>query len=106
MRVFFNGETDSENLIPLGKIRAASNWYGRRAAADDEPYRERALEKLINAAEDIDADAIVGVEYSVDQVEACDIPGRAPLQRIFATGIAVKIPAPGKVTTPASAAAE
>jgi hypothetical protein len=104
VRVFFNGETDGEDLIPLGKIRAASNWYGRRAAVDDEPYREKALEKLINAAEDIDADAIVGVEYSIDQVEASDIPGRAPLQRIFATGMAVKIPAPAKATKSVRAA--
>ncbi|MGO9005315.1 MAG: hypothetical protein ACLQIQ_18310 [Beijerinckiaceae bacterium] len=92
MRVFFNGETDGEKLTPIGQIRAASNWYGPRAASDDEAYKEKALDNLINAAEDVDADAIVGVEYSVDRVDAGDTPGSAPLQRIFATAVAVKLP--------------
>lgn len=92
MRVFFNGETDGEKLIPIGQIRAASNWHGPRAASNDEAYKEKALGNLINAAEDVDADAIVGVEYSIDRVDAGDIPGSAPLQRVFATGVAVKFP--------------
>ncbi len=92
MRVFFNGESDGEKLIPIGKIHAASNWYGQRAATNDEAYKERALEKLIDAAEDVEADAIIGVEYAVDRVDAGDTPGSAPLQRIYATGVAVKFP--------------
>jgi uncharacterized protein YbjQ (UPF0145 family) len=88
--VFFNGETDGQQGIPIGKIRAASNWYGVRANASDEAHKERALEKLIHAAEDIEADAIVGVEYDVDHVDAGDTPGSVPLQRIYATGLAVK----------------
>ena len=92
MRVFFNGEFDGENLIPIGKIRAASNWYGSRAASSEEARKEEALGNLINAAEDFEADAIVGVEYAVDHVDAGDTPGCAPLQRIFATGVAVKFP--------------
>lgn len=92
MRVFFNGETEGGQLIPIGKIRAASNWYGSRAVVNDEVHKEKALENLINAAEDVEADAIVGVEYAVDQVDAGDTPGCAPLQRIFATGVAVRIP--------------
>ena len=94
VRVIFDGETDGEKLIPIGQIRAASNWYGPRAASSDQAYKEKALDNLINAAEDIDADAIVGVEYSVDHVDAGDTPGSARLQRIFATGVAVKIPRP------------
>jgi hypothetical protein len=92
VRVFFNGDADGNKIIPLGKIRAASNWYGMRAASNDEPYKEKALDNLINAAEDIEADAIIGVEYAVDHVDAGDTPGSAPLQRIFASGIAVKFP--------------
>jgi hypothetical protein len=92
VRVFFNGESDGEKLIPIVKIKAASSWYGERVAASDAPYKERALENLINAAEDVDADAIIGVEYAVDHVDAGDTPGSAPLQRIFATGVAVKFP--------------
>ena len=92
MRVFFNGETDGEKLIPIGKIRAASNWYGMRAASNDEAHKEKALDNLINAAEDIEADAIIGVEYAVDHVDAGDTPGSAPLKRIFASGVAVKFP--------------
>jgi uncharacterized protein YbjQ (UPF0145 family) len=92
VRVFFSGESDGEDLIPIGKICAASNWYGERAASPDDAYKEPALENLIDAAEDVDADAIVGIEYSVDQVYTCDIPGPASLQRIFATGVAVKFP--------------
>ena len=69
---------------------AASNWYGERAHASDATYKEKALRNLINAAEDVEADAIVGVKYAVDHVDAGDTPGSAPLQRIFATGLAVR----------------
>jgi uncharacterized protein YbjQ (UPF0145 family) len=90
VRVLFDGESDGHTLVPIGKIRAASIWYGERAQASDATYKKKALEKLINAAEDVEADAIVGVEYAVDHVDAGDTPGSAPLQRIFATGLAVK----------------
>jgi uncharacterized protein YbjQ (UPF0145 family) len=90
VRIFFNDESYDRDFIPIGKICAPSNWYGEHGASDDKTYKERALKNLINAAEDIDADAIVSVEYSVDQVDACDIPGRTFLQRIFASGVAVK----------------
>jgi uncharacterized protein YbjQ (UPF0145 family) len=90
VRVFFNDETYDGTFIPIGKISAPSNWYGERSALNDKAYRERALKNLINAAEDIDADAIVSIEYSIDHVDACDIPGGAFLQRVFASGVAVK----------------
>jgi len=90
LRVFFDGESDGEILVPIGKIRAASDWYGERAHASDATYKENALQNLINAAEDVEADAIVGVKYAVDHVDAGDTPGSAPLQRIFATGLAVR----------------
>jgi uncharacterized protein YbjQ (UPF0145 family) len=90
VRVFLDVDPDGGTVVPIGKIRAASNWYGERAHASDATYKEKALEHLINAAEDVEADAIVGVEYAVDHVDAGDTPGSAPLQRIFATGLAVK----------------
>jgi uncharacterized protein YbjQ (UPF0145 family) len=90
VQVFFDDKFDSETMAPIGEIRAASSWYGERAHSSDATYKEKALRSLINAAEDVEADAIVGVEYAVDHVDAGDTPGSAPLQRIFAIGLAVK----------------
>jgi uncharacterized protein YbjQ (UPF0145 family) len=48
------------------------------------------LQDLIRRAEDIDADAIIGVDYVVDAVTRSDETG-VELERICATGIAVRL---------------
>lgn len=77
-------------LYPIGKIRAATGWHavGRTSVSDN--WRERVLQDLIRRAEDVDADAIIGVDYKVEPVESFDDSG-IELERICATGIAVRL---------------
>ncbi len=91
MRISFSDKIDGVKTIPLGKITAASNWHGAYAASDDDFYKAKALHKLMRAAEEYEADAIVGVDYEVDQVDGGDTPGSAPMKRVCASGVAVKI---------------
>ena len=77
-------------LYPLGKIRAASSWHAVGYVPTSDNWRERVLQDLIRRAEDIDADAIIGVDYVVEPVEGRDESG-IELERVCATGIAVKL---------------
>ncbi len=72
----------------IGRIKAASGWRAANAAGA-EADRLAAVQALIRAAEDYDADAIIGLDFEVDGLERADIDG-APLRRIAASGIAVK----------------
>ena len=87
-------------LYPIGKIKAASAWhaaqvdsdYGElhQAGAYQGDWREMALRELIQRAEDVDADAIIGVNYELDRVVPAEQTG-VSLRRVLATGIAVKL---------------
>ena len=77
-------------LYPLGRIRAASSWHAVGYVPPSDNWRERMLQDLIRRAEDIDADAVIGVDYVVEPVEGRD-EGGIELERICATGIAVKL---------------
>ena len=77
-------------LHKLGKIKAATAWHAAGYAPVSNNWRERVLQELIRRAEDIDADAIIGVDYQVEPVEARD-EGGVELERICATGIAVRL---------------
>ncbi len=72
----------------IGRIKASAGW---RAAGASAPEADRlaAVQALIREAQDYDADAIIGLDFEVDGVKCADIGG-APLQRVAATGIAVK----------------
>jgi uncharacterized protein YbjQ (UPF0145 family) len=72
----------------IGRIRASSAWRAVGAAVA-EGDREAAVQALIREAQDYDADAIIALDFEVDGVKCADIGG-APLQRVAATGIAVK----------------
>jgi uncharacterized protein YbjQ (UPF0145 family) len=74
----------------IGRIKAASCW--RAPCARSEADRGAALSALIRTAEDYDADAIIGVDFEVDGMNCSDIDGVC-LERIAATGIAVKFDA-------------
>ncbi len=78
-----NGRIISE----IGRITATSGWRG---GPGDEAQREAALKRLIEAAKEYDADAIIGLDYSVDGARAVDI-GEVPVQRVQVSGIAVKL---------------
>ena len=75
-------------VMEIGRISAASAWHNKTASA--EFYREGALEKLKRLAKEFEADAIVGLDFSVDQVEENDL-APLPLNRISASGVAVKL---------------
>jgi uncharacterized protein YbjQ (UPF0145 family) len=78
---------------PIGRIRAASEW---RAAGASRAQADRlaAIRQLIREAEEYGADAIVGLEFHIDDVKRAQIEG-ASLLRIAVTGIAVKFIAAG-----------
>jgi hypothetical protein len=91
MRTSITDEIDGDPISALiGRIEAASTWH----AADDngwaESRREHALLNLIRRAEDIDADAIVGLEFEVDGDISMAETGVA-LTRIRVKGIAIKL---------------
>jgi hypothetical protein len=71
----------------IGRIKACAVW--RAVGAAGEADHLAALQALIREAQDYDADAIIGLDFEVDGVTCADIGG-APLQRVAATGIAVK----------------
>jgi hypothetical protein len=71
----------------IGRITATSGWRG---GPGDDAQREAALKRLIEAAKEFDADAIIGVDYAVDGVRAVDI-GEIAMQRVQVSGIAVKL---------------
>ena len=77
-------------LYSIGKIQAASAWRAAGQAPVSNNWRERVLQDLIRRAEDIDADAIIELDYKVEPVEARGECG-VKLERVCATGIAVRI---------------
>lgn len=77
-------------LYPLGRIKAASAWHAAGYVPVSDNWRERVLQDLIRRAEDIDADAVIGVDFKVEPVEF-QSDGGVELERVLATGIAVKL---------------
>lgn len=72
----------------IGRIRASAGWRAVNASAS-EAERLEAVQALIREAQEYDADAIIGLNFEIDAIKSADI-GRVPLQRVAATGIAVK----------------
>ena len=72
----------------IGRIKASSGWRAVNAPVA-EADRAAAVRALIREAEEYDADAVIGLVFEVDGVKCADIDG-TPLQRVAATGIAVK----------------
>ena len=77
-------------LYSIGRIKAASACHavGYTPVSDD--WRSRVLADLIRRAEDVDADAIIAVDYKVEPVETRDDCG-VEMERVCATGIAVRL---------------
>jgi hypothetical protein len=72
----------------IGRIKASSSWRAASGFAG-EADRLAAVRALIREAQEYDADAIIGLDFEIDAIKRADLDG-APLQRIAATGIAVK----------------
>ena len=78
---------------PIGRIRAAAEWRAA-SASGARVDRLTAMRELIREAEEYGADAIVGLEFHIDDLERAEIEGAA-LLRIAVSGIAVKFIAAG-----------
>ncbi len=91
MRISHTREVEGGRVLyPIGKIKAASGWHACDARPDSGDWKDVALQRLIAAARDFDADAIIEVDYQVDGVQTFDL-GNIPLERVSATGVAVKL---------------
>jgi uncharacterized protein YbjQ (UPF0145 family) len=90
MRISATDSIDGGRIVyPIGKIRAASAWHAAQLDAHLGDWRERALRELIRRAEDVDADAIIDVDFETDGV--VPVEGFVNLSRVLATGTAVKL---------------
>ena len=74
----------------IARIEATSNWRAEIGGDWVESRRENALRNLIRSAEDLDADAIVALEFEVDG-DVKLVEGGVPLARVRAKGVAVKL---------------
>ncbi|HUO55703.1 MAG TPA: hypothetical protein VMU18_13220 [Rhodoblastus sp.] len=91
MRIGSSKELKNETLTALGKISAASDWRGAEDGLDANVSRLKALHQLMRAAEDYDADALLDVDYTEEVLARAEFPGAAPLKRVCASAIAVKL---------------
>jgi uncharacterized protein YbjQ (UPF0145 family) len=80
----------SRILYAIGTIEAASAWHPENASPLQQDWPEQILRELIRKAEDVDADAIVGVDYQNDAPIRNEETG-VSLKRVVATGTAVKL---------------
>jgi uncharacterized protein YbjQ (UPF0145 family) len=77
-------------LRSIGTVKATSAWHARGRAPLATDWRERMLRELVHRGEDVDADAIIDVDFVIDAVSRQDETGVA-LERMCATGIAVRL---------------
>ena len=91
MRISSTGAIEGGRVLyAIGRIEAASTWHPAHGSPLQENWRELVLRELMRKAEDIDADAIIRVDYQNDGVIRIDETG-VNLKRVVATGIAVKL---------------
>lgn len=88
MRVTAKRQFEETRIVrEIGRIEAASEWRGKTSL---EAQQEAALRKLKALAREFEADAIVGLDFAVDGVQATDL-APLPLSRVNASGFAVKL---------------
>ena len=91
MRISFTGTLEGGRVLyNIGKIEAASAWHPENSEPLQDNWRDLILRELIRTAEDIDADAIIGLDYQNGGAVRIDETG-VKLKRVIATGIAVKV---------------
>ncbi|MFZ3328185.1 MAG: hypothetical protein WA231_20885 [Methylocella sp.] len=91
MRISFTGTLEGGRVLyNIGKIEAASAWHPENSEPLQPKWRQLILRELIRTAEDIEADAIIGVDYQNGGTIRIDETG-VKLKRVVATGIAVKL---------------
>jgi hypothetical protein len=91
VRISFTGTLEGGRVLyNIGKIEAASAWHPENSEPLQDNWREIILRELIRMAEDIDADAIIRVDYQNGGAVRIDETG-VKLKRVIATGMAVKV---------------
>jgi len=80
----------SRVLYTIGEIEAASAWHPENTSPLQNDWQEEILRELVRKAEDVDADAIVGVGYRND-APIRNAEGGINLKRVVASGMAVKL---------------
>ncbi len=78
-------------LYPIGTIKAVSAWHAQGLQPHQSNWQESVMADLIRAAEDLYADAIIEVNYQVDDIACMDDGFGVKRQRISATAVAVKL---------------
>jgi uncharacterized protein YbjQ (UPF0145 family) len=72
----------------IGRVRAVGRWRAEREPGA-EADRQAVLRALVREAEDYGADALIEVNFEVEEVPSADIDG-VPLTRLVAAGAAVR----------------
>jgi hypothetical protein len=76
MRISSTGAIEGGRVLyTIGSIEAASTWHPAHGSPLQENWRELVLRELMRKAEDIDADAIIRVDYQNDDVIRIDETG-------------------------------
>jgi hypothetical protein len=88
VRVTANRQFEEARIVrEIGRIEAASDWRGQTSL---EAQQESALRKLKELAREFEADAIIGLDFEIDDVNTTDL-APLPLHRVNARGVAVKL---------------
>lgn len=88
VRVTANRQFEEARIVrEIGRIEAASDWRGKSTV---EAQQQAALRKLKELAAEFEADAIIGLDFQIDDVNATDL-APLPLSRVHARGVAVKL---------------
>ena len=91
VRISSTGAIEGSRIIyNIGKIEAASAWHPENAVPREQNWREMILRELVRKAEDVDADAIIAVDYRNDHAIRHGETG-VKLKRVVASGMAVKL---------------
>jgi uncharacterized protein YbjQ (UPF0145 family) len=77
-------------LYSIGTIKAVSAWHAHGLQPHQSNWQESVMADLIRTAEDLYADAIIEVNYQIDDIACVDEVG-VKRQRISATAVAVKL---------------
>jgi uncharacterized protein YbjQ (UPF0145 family) len=89
MQVSFSSALeDGRAHYAIGRVRAVGRWRAEREPGA-EADRQAALGALVREAEDYGADALIEVNFDVEEVPSADIDG-VPLTRLVASGAAVR----------------
>jgi uncharacterized protein YbjQ (UPF0145 family) len=89
MQVSYGNELEDRRAhCTIGQIRASSEWCAASPSAE-ETGRTAAVQALIREAQEYGADAIIRLNFEIDDIQRADFDGTR-LRRVAATGIAVK----------------